>query len=80
MHAVDRPRAARTETAAMGSRTPRRAPHATPRLDRRRRPRPDGLRRGTSRGRDEVADAVSDLLGAAYVTGVNVDVAGGYRL
>ncbi len=29
---------------------------------------------------DEVADAVVYLLGASYVTGVNLDVAGGYRL
>jgi NAD(P)-dependent dehydrogenase (short-subunit alcohol dehydrogenase family) len=29
---------------------------------------------------DEVADALLWLVGAEYVTGVNIDVAGGYRL
>lgn len=47
-------------------------------------PPPDEIGRTVPLGRagalDEVAQAVAYLLDAAYVTGANIDVAGGYRL
>ena len=47
-------------------------------------PPPDEIGRTVPLGRagalDEVAQAVAYLLDATYVTGVNIDVAGGYRL
>jgi 3-oxoacyl-[acyl-carrier protein] reductase len=48
------------------------------------RPPPGEIRAWVPLGRagslDDIANAVDYLLGAAYVTGVNIDVSGGYRL
>ena len=47
-------------------------------------PPPEEIGRWVPLGRsgtlDDIAQAVHYLLDAAYVTGVNIDVAGGYRL
>jgi NAD(P)-dependent dehydrogenase (short-subunit alcohol dehydrogenase family) len=47
-------------------------------------PPPDELARWVPIGRsgtlDDISQAVHYLLDASYVTGVNIDVAGGYRL
>lgn len=47
-------------------------------------PPPDAIGRSVPLGRagrlDDVAQAVGYLLDASYVTGVNIDVSGGYRL
>ena len=47
-------------------------------------PPPDEIGQSVPLGRagtlDEVAEAVEYLLDAPYVTGANIDIAGGYRL
>ena len=47
-------------------------------------PPPDRIERiiplGRAGGLDDIAQAVDYLLDASYVTGVNIDVSGGYRL